>query len=251
MPEWARGKTADEVLALGEKFYKAALGAAPVAPVAPTPQTPAYTQPMSEPNQPVPPDPQLMFTDNARYQAELLAYQNQVYSAQMQQFAAPMLAQQATLAKDAAKRNSKRADVWTKYESEIDAQMVNVPLQARTVEAWDMAAKIVAGEHLDELAQERAASLAARTDTGTLSGGEVQPLNGTPAGDPISELFRTDSPAIANFKKQGMDANRVIAHARTMGHTPEAYAAMLTRGMSITAPTYVTSGEQTTLAPTA
>jgi hypothetical protein len=252
VPSWARGKTADEVLELGSTFYNAALAAPPAPNVAPPPsQTPA-PKTMSDQNAgPQQPDPQLMYSNPAMYQQQLLDYNNAVLASQMQAYAAPMLSQQATLARDAARRDSKYNAIWAKYEAEIDAQMANVPLQARTVDAWNMAANIVAGDHLDEIAQERAQALAARVDTGSLSGGEVQPLNGTPAGDPISELFRTDDPAIAKFKAQGMDARKVLAHAASQGHTPERYAEMLKKGSIVRSVTYETRNGETTAVPTA
>jgi hypothetical protein len=119
----------------------------------------------------------------------------------------------------------------------------------QTQEAWELAADIVAGRHLDEIAQERAAALAARVDTGTLSGSEVAGGAPAPSGDEIAQLFASDSPAIQKFKAIRMNADDVRKHAQAMGHTPAKYADMLTR--TSTVQTYVTTGEQTTLAPTA
>jgi hypothetical protein len=154
-----------------------------------------------------------------------------------------MLAQQASFARAEARRNPRYTSIWEKYSGEIDAQMSSVPLQARTLEAWEMAAKIVAGDHLDELAQARAESLAAAGDSGTISGSEVPGRQPTPASDPLSELFRANDPVVEKFRKIGYDAPKLIAHAAKMGHTPEAYAALLKQGTSVTV--YETRGDAT------
>lgn len=252
MPDWAAGKTADEIVKLADTFYKAALTPPPALNAAPPPpQTPAPRAPMTEQNQqPQPPDPQLQYTNPALYQQELLNFTMAMARAEMQGFAAPVLAQQATLAKDAAKRSGKRAEVWQKYEAEIDAQMANVPLQARTVDAWDMAAKIVAAEHMEEIVAERASALAARPDTGTLAGGTEAGGAAVPASDPISALFAADDPSIQKFKAQGMDARRVLAHAAAQGHSPERYADMLRKGSVVRSVVYETrNGETTAVTP--
>jgi hypothetical protein len=244
IPDYARGKTADEVLALSQKVYNAAMSgsqATPPASPAPPPQMPATN--VTNTNQPTLPDPQLQYSDPAAYQAALIAYNQATMQQQMQTFAAPMLAQQASFARAEARRNPRYTAIWEKYSGEIDAQMVNVPLQARTLEAWEMAAKIVAGDHLDELAQARAETLAAQGDSGTISGSEVPGRTAATAGDALSEMFRSNDPAVEKFRKIGYDAPKLIAHAAKMGHTPEAYATLLKRGTSVTV--YETRGDST------
>jgi hypothetical protein len=190
------------------------------------------------------PDPQLMYSNPAQYQQEMLNYQN----ALLQMQAAPLYATNARTARTLASQNGKRADIWQKYAAEIDAQMAGVDPRFQTIEAWEMAADIVTGRHLDEIAAERAAGLAARVDSGTLSGGEVPGSASAPDADPIRELFRTNDPAIRKFAALGKSADDVIKHAATMGHKPETYANMLRRSATVT--TYETRDGETTLTST-
>ena len=194
---------------------------------------------------PQPPDPALMYSNPAMYQQELLNYQNYILNAN----AAPLFASQARTSRVLAKQNPKRADIWAKYENEIEQQMAGVDPRFQTPEAWELAADIVAGRHLDEIAAERASALAARPDTGTLNGAEVPGTAAAPAGDPITEMFRANDPAVRKFVALGKTADDVIRHAAQMGHKPDAYAAMLKRSATVTSTTYETRDGATSAAP--
>lgn len=240
VPEWARGKTADEILALSQTFYNAAMtgSGAPAQPQAPQ-QAPTPTAQSPAPDNmqtPRLPSPDLQYNDPAEYERQMQAYISATNQQALSQFAQPFIVQQSQLARAEARRDSRLGPIWDKYAGEIDAQMASVPMQHRTVDAWQMAAKIVAGDHLDELASERAAQLAARPDTGTVSSGDNLVPAGSEQGaaDAIAELFRDDHPAIQRFKKIGKRADDVRKHAIAMGHTPEKYAEMLKNRTSIT-----------------
>lgn len=246
IPEWARGKTADEILKAAQTYRDAAL-AVPVAPAAPPPQKPATYEMTTQNTQPQPPDPQLMYSEPARYQQEMLAYQNAQLAAQMQSFAAPMIQQQAAFAKAEARRAAKLPMVWDKYASEIEAQMQNVPVQARTQEAWEMAAKLVAADHMDEIAQARAETLAARADTGTVGADGNMPAGSRIASDPLTQLFLDNDPAVARLKSIGKNADDAKRAASAMGLTVEQYAEMLKKSSVVV---HSTSGTPQTITET-
>ena len=171
-----------------------------------------------------------MYSDPVEYNRQMLAYNQFVMQSQMQAFAAPMLAQQASFAKAEARRNTKTGFVWEKYADEIEAQMANVPLQARTQEAWEMAAKIVAADHLDEIAQTRAEVLRASGDSGTVSGdGNILGSAAAPR-DPLEQLFADDDPAVARLKAIGKGPDDVRKTALAMRIPLEDYIASLKRG---------------------
>ena len=182
------------------------------------------TQP---PNAPQMPDSSIMYSNPDEYNRQMIAYNAFTTQQQMQAFAAPMLAQQASFAKAEARRAAKVPAVWTKYADEIEAQMANVPIQARTQEAWEMAAKIVAADHMDELAQARAETLAATPDSGTVTGDGGMPNARATASDPLTQLFLDDDPSIARLKAIGKGAEDAKRAANSMGLTFESYADML------------------------
>ena len=184
--------------------------------------------------QPAPPDPNLAYTDPAEFHRQSLAYSQAMNAAQMQSFAAPILAQNATMARNEARRDAERADVWAEYSGEIDAAMANVPIEQRTIDAWNMAADIVAGRHRKELATKMADRFVAeRSDTGTISASGGLPIGGRQAsGDALDELFQSDHPSVARMKALGKTADDVARTASAMGHTRESYANLL-RGSSV------------------
>lgn len=256
MPDWAVGKTADEILKTAEMLYQSVLSGespsqpdqGPQAPVQPTSQP--YTQTQTAPqaptqpnvnansqqygaNAPTPPDPDLIYTNKAEYQRQLDAYIRHQNQTSVQAASAPILKPLARMARSQSQSDPKFKAVWQKYGPEIDlAIKQNVPEQNRTdPDIWNQAAKLVAGEHWEELAQSRAESVAAQPpDSGTVSGGGVTnaPTNGGRASvDPLSKLFREDHPSVRKFKRLGKNADDLKAHAARMGHSAEEYAEML------------------------
>lgn len=74
-------------------------------------------------------------------------------------------------------------DLWAKYGAEIEAITANVPVAAQTnPELWKQAARIVKANHLDEIVQERAATIATAGGFGVESGGGGGGAPGTSPG---------------------------------------------------------------------
>lgn len=247
VPDWAVGKTADEILQLGQTFHSAAMGNQQLPQQ--NPPAPPQAPPMQTPQQPSAaglPNPDLMYSDPAEYQRQWDVYNRSQMQSMAQQLSQPMLQSQAQMARATARSDKSRADVWADYSGEIDAEMARVPLEARAnVDSWNLAADLIAGRHRHDLARKEAQTLAAAGgDSGTVRTDGLVP-NGQASSnlDAIGKLFAEDSPAIKRFKDMGMSAAKVRDHAKMMGHTPEAYAEMLTKKQSVTY--HETSGERT------
>lgn len=241
VPSWMRGKTFKEIADYSEQVMQAALTAAPAAtPQAPQqqPQQTYQAQPQAAPAAGMP-DPNLMYSDAAKYQEQLAAYYDNRLQQQIQQASQPFLKSQVGIARNAAKSDPDDADVWSEYGHEIDQEMLRVPLEARAnPDAWKTAAAYVAGKHRREMMQRYAERNGnQRQDAGTVSsdGGIPPGANGSAGavGDEIDQLFSEDHPAVERFKEQGMNAQRVRQHATAMGHSAEKYAEMLKRKATI------------------
>lgn len=108
-------------------------------------------------------DPDLMLTDPKAWQQQFTQQLQQMQQNQMSQAAAPLLQQQAESAKFMSSSDPKHKPIYEKWGNEVD-RVVGQAIQAGAMpskQLYDQAAKMVAADHLDELAQERAKSLAA------------------------------------------------------------------------------------------
>ena len=145
--------------------------------------------------------------------------------------------------------NGKHKDVWTRFGPEIDEVMTKVPPQNKADPSmWDQAAEMIAGRHWRDLASAEAERKAGLGAAGTIPT-DGAPMNPTALGNlsPIHRLFAENDPSIQSFKREGMDAAKVIAHASAMGHTEAAYAEMLKSRRSIRA--YVHDNGRTSMEP--
>lgn len=134
-PVWARGKTADEIMAITGNLMDAVVR--PNAPT-PTPTTPGAIDP----------------TAYATGQDILNAQQQAV-----NQFAPALqrLAEQnATSTHRMVATDPRFAEVFQKYGPEVSQYLARVPKEQWTVDIVEGAAKLVRADHLDELARDRA-----------------------------------------------------------------------------------------------
>ncbi len=102
------------------------------------------------------PDADLMLTDPQAYQAQLVntltAYQQQNLAVQAQ----PIIAAQAETALFMSKNDRGLTDVWDNYGAEIEIQVARIPAHHRTKALYDQAARLVQGNHVEEIADKRA-----------------------------------------------------------------------------------------------
>jgi hypothetical protein len=238
VPEWAVGRTADEILEIAKKMYEVVVQAphAP-APPAPAPAPAPSPAPALAPQAPVqPPNPDLMLTDPAEYQRQLTAYNQWLLDQRLQQVSVPVLASQAQMARNVVRSDPEYADVWASYGPEIDAEMARLPLEQRAnPEMWRLATEMVAGRHRKELAAKLAAKAAIPADAGTVPADAGVPhIQPNAHLDPIDRLF-AEVPAIRErYEKAGVSAQAVKDHARAMGHTLESYAELLRKQYVVT-----------------
>lgn len=228
VPSWAVGKTPREILATASDLYGALQRGESVS--NDPPPTPASTP---SPDVSTDIDPNLMYSNPAEYTRQFRESLRAEMRQEIQNAAGSVTAPLGALARSEAARNARYKAAWERWAPEIDLIMQRVPEPRRgDVALWNEAARMVQGEHSEEIAEARARELiAASGDAGMLS------TQGAPSGtagasstrSPLQRLFDEDHPAIKGFKADGIPVSKVIAHARTMGHTEEAYADLLTK----------------------
>lgn len=222
VPDWAIGKTADEVLKITQELHTALVTNAPTPAPAPTP---AYEAPAPASGV----DPNLMYSNPAEYTRQLSAAIRAETTRDLATASSDVIRPLSQMARSQA--TGHRSEVWKAYGPEIDAVMARVPAQSRAdISIWKEAVDIVAGRHVDTLARLKAEELMKAGDTGMLqgSGGRPPGASSTPAS-PIKALFADDHPSIKPFREEGLTAADVIAQAARMGHSETKYAEMLTR----------------------
>ncbi len=222
--DWAKGKSARDLVDLVETLRVATVSAAPAPVPAPVPVAAA----------PVPVSngisPDAIYSDTPGFVKSIEDYTNARVNEGISQAATPLLQPLSGMARSSSMAEDNNKEVWKLYGPEIDAKMASIPLQNRADPAlWNQAVNMVAGEHRDDLAQKAAERLiAASGDAGMLTSGGITSASGNGLTlSPIKVLFDEDHPSIAGFKREGMTAETVISHAATMGHAEEVYAEML------------------------
>ena len=224
VPSWMRGKTAEEVMGVSQDMYTT-LQRGDYAPTqTPSPETPQMNQ-----NPPSPPggddiDSNLMYTDPAAYTRALKDSIRREMRSEIQGAAGSLTTPLASMAKHQAMQNPKRKMVWDKYGPEIETIVARLPEHARArPEIWDEAARMVAGEHVDEIAQARAEEIIKRgSDSGMLptQGGPPAP-NGAASGSPLSKLFDARDQSIQGFIDAGLSLTKVREHYRKRGYSKD------------------------------
>lgn len=180
-------------------------------PAAPTPQysTPAAAQPGSLPQAP---DPQLMYSDPARYQQELFAFQNAALQQTLSQTIAPIYQQNAQFALSSAKRGT-YSEVWKRYEPEILGELQNVDRRMWNEPLLDKAAEIVQGRHWRDFAAEEVRRLQEngggleRTSQG---GGAPSPSQ----GDALDQAWESDHPYFVRAREAKLSKSDMRAHIK-------------------------------------
>ncbi len=165
-PEYLRGKNQQETVAWVGNLVDEVKQMMAVRPQA-APQSAQV--PMSQ--QIGMPDPDLAITDPKLYQQQLVGYMQASSNAQLAQYAAPILQQQASMAREMSKNDSANKAIFDKYHADIDAMVANTPAHMRTKALYDEAVIHVKGKRFDELAAEKAASLASAGTGLARSGG--------------------------------------------------------------------------------
>lgn len=207
-PEWAKGKTAGEVLNLAKTMEQALKTAMPqqfAPPAQPAPQA----QPQSRPTT----DDWLVQPDVAtqRIAEGVFAERFAPAIANLQSVAAQFAQTQRYLAE------TKWATEFARYGPEIDTLMANVAPEQRTLENYGKVVTFVRGNHFDELAAEKAQKLSAQGGLGERSGGGG--FTGTPQGGVDLNKLPHGVGEIA--RQKGVTEQMVRDYCRATNTTPE------------------------------
>lgn len=222
-PDYAQGKTAQELLDLTKNLHTTVQNMSYAAP-APQPVTPTPVQTTVQTTVNSQPDPNLMYTDPVAYQSQLANWVQTTQNKAMELQAQPILQSQASMAKDQSRRNPKFTEVWSRYGPEIEAALATVPPQMKIQPSvWDQAAAMVQGQHFEELAKHQYAPT--NTDTGMLSGDGVTGTGEVSSSmSPLSKAWSEDSDWIARFKRlPGMTLSKLKDQVSSMGWSEEDY----------------------------
>lgn len=218
-----KGKTAREVADAAERFRQAAT--APLAQQQPV-------QPQYQPQQvPQMPDFQLAYSDPPEYARRKAAYDEFMFDSRLQQQAAPFVTGLAQNARALSQMDPKWADVWKKYGHEIDLQANQLPPQMRSKDAYDLIAKVIKADHVEELLtaareEERSKYM---TGTGTVSPGAV--ANGAvPLGDDLGAFLSSDHPEAAKYRDIPRD--QLVKYIRDAGITAKQWVEDVSKGRS-------------------
>lgn len=214
LPEWLRGKTPSEVAQLTTQLANAAASAYRAAPPAP----PAHQPTPSASDGP--PDPQLNYSDPVAYAQQLNAYYERRLQQERESASIGIMSRQAETEKHLS-RGGAMADVWRRWEPEIEAELAGIPLHERNRLVYDKAAEIVRGRHWQDYVREESEKLAAAGGAGTERVGGGGYTTGIPAADPIETFLASEHPYAKATVANGVKAHDIRAHCAMMKISPE------------------------------
>ena len=168
LPEWARGKSATEILGLTQQLVEERVRGMP-------PPPPQATAPVAQAG------------DEDYVTGKDLRALRQSATAEIQPMIQQSLAANAQMAYSIAKRDHK--EMFGKYEPEIIQVLGRVPREQWTLDVIENAVKFVRGNHVDEIAEEKARRLVSQmepTIRSTGSGGST-PVTRSPDSSLDSE----------------------------------------------------------------
>ena len=223
VPSFLVGKTPKEAAQITADLYAALQRNEHIS----TPQTPSQAPPVSDTLPRV--DPNLIYSNPDEYHRQMESRLAAMVDSRINAASSAIVTPLGSLARSEASRNAKYKAAWTKWPHEIDIIMQRVPEASRgRVDLWNEAARMVQGEHAEEIAEVRARELIATGDPGMLptQGG---PQRGASPSlmSPIEKLYADDHAAVKGYKADGIRAAQVIARASAQGISEDAYAKML------------------------
>lgn len=226
VPDWARGRTARELLEIGETWRQAATNNQ-YQQQPPQQAAFSYQQPIQQQGV-QPPDPALMYSDPAQYQNQMLAYNQHAFQQQMNAAAQPLVSGVVDMARFASQQQDKKT--WDRWGHEIEREVSQLPMQMRNKQAFDLALQIVKGRHVDEIANERALELQANGGPGFERGGAVGAAPSM-ASDPLSELWNDDTNGwVQEMKRAQATPQSIRDYCAKTGTDVNAYVADIKKG---------------------
>ena len=229
VPDWAVGKTNQEVLAMAGQMAQALQTVQPTRqPVAPSVQQPVTVQ---QPSMPTQDD----FTlDPVTATQRTLEY---TYGLRVQPVLDQLAAQMAGTGRQVAAMQ--HADEFRRWSPEIDQLVANVPAQQRTAELYSQAVRLVKAAHLDELVTERANAKMAEMGVGDRTSGGGTVASVSPSAVDLTKL----SPAYkAAMDAMGIGAGELHEFLGKTGQTMEQFVESANRNQVITDVSYDKKG---------
>jgi AraC-like DNA-binding protein len=207
-PEWARGKSASEVLRMTEDMYGALQRVQqPQAQAQPTPSAPSVAgQPTMQ-----------TWVNDPTAAARDVA--TSTFAPAFQS-----LAQQnaSTLKFMIRQKYTKEFDRWG---PEIETTLAGVPPERLTLDLLDQAVTLVQGRHVNELVAERARELMAQGGSGMERPDGSSAAGGAGVGNTRLSLDNLPPAVSEAAKRVGLTTQHVIEHCRATGQTPEQWLA--------------------------
>jgi hypothetical protein len=205
-------------------------------------QQPANQQAFSyqQSNTPTFPSNQLLIENPGEYDRQLqqfIAYSNQQSAQAAVQAASQHVSPQlASTGRYLSQSDPRFKEVWERYGSEIEREMMkaNLPAHQQNKDAWDFLAKVVRGEHLDEIAADKARKMSEAGGFGT-EGASNASAAPTLQSDPLATFWNTDHEWVRRAKDSGMTLQSLRKHVETQNVPPDKWVEDLTRGRSFSA----------------
>jgi hypothetical protein len=196
-------------------------------------------QPTETDNAPLPPDPSLAQTDPEEWRRQFDKYNRAIVSGAIQEQGAaamrPMAESTAQTNRQLSRQDPRFAQVWSKFGPEIDREMAQIPMQQRTLQAYEYVCNMVKGRHAEELFRDGQPGAGPEGEphepNATVSSSEdAGATPSPPEQDPIDRIWASDHPHIERMKNTGMTKTRLRASLKQMGQTPAKYVEALERG---------------------
>jgi hypothetical protein len=238
VPEWAKGKTADEVLELANEVFRTLPTTAP--------QQQAAQQPVQQPQQPTyqphpqvaqvgPPSLDLAYSDQEEYNRQLVAWQQASTQQQVQQAGqealGPVYQNMAVMARNEVARNPEYRAVFDKYGHEVDQEMSTVPFEQRNVQAYEWLAQKVLGKHAKELLRDEIlADATAARGPDTASSSQVAGESPATYDSALDEFWNSDDLYVQNAKAEGLTKNDIRETIKGFGLDEESYIKSIKQG---------------------
>lgn len=219
-----KGKTAREVAEVAEQFRQASTN--------PLSSQQPIQQMQYQPNPLQAPDPQLAYSDPPTYARQAQAYNDARFSTMIQQAAQPILAGNAQNARTLSQLDPKYAEVWRRWGNEIDIQANNLPVEMRNKQAYDLIAKHVKSDHIEELSEERAQQILTTRGPGTEPAGGFVSQNAIAAnGSELDAFLRSDHPEAAKYR--AVDRTMLVNYIRGANITEKQWVEDVKKGSAL------------------
>lgn len=162
-------------------------------------------------------DDDLLVTNPSEWRRRFSAQQQVSTNAAIASVAGPFASQMAATAATLAKRDPANADVADKWWTEVDAMVAPIPEHMRSQALYDQAAKMARANHIEEIAEERAAKLAAAATgvEGVGSGGVSGAAGSAGVGDPAWDKIKASAMGARMLERYGKA--KLVAAANAMG----------------------------------